>query len=70
MIGADAVGMSTVPEVIVARHAGIECFGVSVITNATGNVEKIETTHEEVKSVGDRVQPKMVALITGILEHL
>lgn len=70
IIGADAVGMSTVPEIIVARHSGIECFGMSVITNSTASPEKIKTNHCEVQDVGDSVQPKMTALFSSIIENM
>ncbi len=69
-IGADAVGMSTVPEVIVAKHAGMECFGMSVITNSTATEAEIKTNHEEVQDVGDRVQPLMTALFKGIVARI
>lgn len=70
VIGADAVGMSTVPEIIVARHSGIECFGISVITNSTASPELIRTDHTEVQNVGDEVQPKMTALIKAIISNM
>ncbi|MBP3419852.1 MAG: purine-nucleoside phosphorylase [Marinifilaceae bacterium] len=70
VIGADAVGMSTVPEIIVARHSGIECFGISVITNSTASPKLIRTDHAEVQNVGDEVQPKMTALIKAIISNM
>lgn len=70
LLGADAVGMSTVPEVIVARHCGIRVFGVSVITNM-GISDGVEiATHEEVQEVGNSVQPRMTLLITQMLERI
>jgi purine-nucleoside phosphorylase len=72
VMGADAVGMSTVPEVVVARHAGIRVMAVSGITNET--IDEIdtdrETTHEEVLETGDIVVPKLTALIRGVLRKL
>lgn len=70
VIGGDAVGMSTVPEVIVARHMGMECFGMSVITNSTASPELIKTNHTEVQDIGNTAQPKMTALFRGIIEKL
>lgn len=65
-IGGDAVGMSTVPEVIVARHGGMNVFGVSVITDLGGFVvEKV--SHEEVQAAAGIAQPKMTAIIKGLL---
>ena len=68
--GGDAVGMSTVPEVIVANHAGMEVFGVSVITDLGGKDIKEVPTHEEVQKAALKAQPNMTALITGILEEI
>lgn len=60
MIGGDAVGMSTVPEVIAARHMGIEVFALSLITNSTNPNQQI--THEEVLTVGKQAAKDMVEL--------
>ena len=70
IIGGDAVGMSTVPEVIVANHAGMEVFGVSVITDLGGKDIKEVPTHEEVQKAALKAQPNMVALITEMLVSL
>ena len=70
IIGGDAVGMSTVPEVIVANHAGIEVFGISVITDLGGKDIKEVPTHEEVQKAALKAQPNMTALITGMLKQL
>lgn len=70
VIGADAVGMSTVPEVIVARHMGMECFGMSVITNSTASPKLIETNHTEVQDVGNSAQPRMTTLFESIIKQL
>lgn len=68
IIGADAVGMSTVPETIVARHGGLRVLGLSGISNvlpAEGIIA--ETTHEEVLEAGRIIVPKMIATIRGVL---
>jgi len=67
VIGGDAVGMSTVPEVIVARHAGMEVFGVSVITDlgVEGIVEV--ATHEEVQKAAQAAQPKMMEIMRELI---
>lgn len=70
IIGGDAVGMSTVPEVIVANHAGMEVFGVSVITDLGGKDIKEVPTHEEVQKAALKAQPNMTALITTMLQSL
>lgn len=69
IIGADAVGMSTVPEVIVANHSGMRVLGVSSITNISilETSSTAETTHEEVLETGKIVVPKLMALLKGIL---
>jgi purine-nucleoside phosphorylase len=68
--GADAVGMSTVPEVIVARHMGITCFAISVITDSGVPGEIKEITHEEVQDVASTVEPKMTLIITELIKGL
>ena len=70
IIGGDAVGMSTVPEIIVARHMGMECFGMSVITNSTASPELIKTNHAEVQDIGNTAQPQMTALFREIIKTL
>ena len=70
IIGGDAVGMSTVPEVIVANHAGMSVFGVSVITDLGGKDVKEVPSHEEVQKAAIKAQPNMVALIKGMLERM
>lgn len=67
VIGGDAVGMSTVPEVIVARHMNMECFGISVITDSGAPGKLVEITHEEVQRVGELAQPKMAEIIRELV---
>lgn len=68
--GVDAVGMSTVPEVIVANHGGQRVLGISGITNSSSLYGEAETTHEEVMETGKILAPKMMELIRGILRAL
>lgn len=70
VIGGDAVGMSTVPEVIVANHAGMTVFGVSVITDLGGKDVKEVPTHEEVQKAAIKAQPVMTSIITKMLTRL
>lgn len=70
IIGGDAVGMSTVPEVIVANHAGMKVFGLSVITDLGGKEIKDVPSHEEVQMAAVKAQPVTTALLTGLLEKL
>jgi purine-nucleoside phosphorylase len=68
LIGADAVGMSTVPETITARHGGLRVLGLSGISNALpGPGVMQETSHAEVLVAGQSIVPKLTALIRGIL---
>jgi purine-nucleoside phosphorylase len=68
--GADAVGMSTVHEVIVARHGGMRVLGLSGISNKANLDGSTVTSHEEVIEAGKVIAPKMEKLITGVLETL
>ena len=70
IIGGDAVGMSTVPEVIVANHAGMKVFGVSVITDLGGKDIAQVPTHEEVQKAAVTAQPVMTAIITEMLARI
>lgn len=67
VIGGDAVGMSTVPEVIVARHAGMRVYGISVITDLGGKDVRQVPTHEEVQMAAENAQPKMLAIIKELV---
>lgn len=66
LFGADAVGMSTVPEVIVAHHQGMRVFGISVITNVPSNATA-ETSHEEVQQAAASAEPKMSELLKRMI---
>ncbi len=68
-LGIDAVGMSTVPEVIVARHGGMRVLGISMISNIA-TPDAPPANHEEVLAAGEAVKPKFTALITRLLEQL
>ncbi len=69
-IGGDAVGMSTVPEVIVANHSGMRCFGISIITDLGVPGKIVEITHEEVQQIGDKAQPLMTEIFQGLVQLL
>ena len=69
-IGADAVGMSTVPEVIVANHAGMNVFGMSIITDLGVPGKIVEVTHQEVQEIGNRVQPLMTLIMTELIKEI
>lgn len=69
VIGGDAVGMSTVPEVIVARHADMRVFGISVITDLGGKDVTEVPTHEEVQKAAVKAQPTVEALVQAMVER-
>lgn len=70
IIGADAVGMSTVPEVIAAHHMGVKCFGVSVITDLGVEGKIVKTTHEDVVRAAEKTSNLLKPLITGLIEAI
>lgn len=70
IIGSDAVGMSTVPEVIAARHMGIPCFGFSIVTDLGVPGKIIEMTHEIVQQVAQKAEPKMTLIIKELIKTL
>jgi len=66
-LGADAVGMSTVPEAIVARHMGLEVLGISCITNMAAGISDEPINHEEVMATGDRVRETFTELLRRVI---
>lgn len=66
--GADAVGMSTVPEVIVANHCGMKVFGMSVITDLGVEGKIVEVSHEDVQRAADAAQPRMTAIMREMIQ--
>ena len=69
ILGADAVGMSTVPEVIVAKHCGIRVFGISVITDLGVEGKIVEVTHEDVQKAADEAQPLMTTIMRELINR-
>jgi purine-nucleoside phosphorylase len=69
-IGADLVGMSTVPETIVANHMGMKVLGISCVTNMAAGVLQQKLVHEEVLEVGARVRDTLVALLKSVVTRL
>jgi len=70
VLGADAVGMSTVPEVIVARHMDIPCFAMSIITDLGVPGKIVEVTHEEVQEVASHAEKKMTIIMKELMKEL
>jgi purine-nucleoside phosphorylase len=69
-LGADLVGMSTVHEVIIARHMGIEVLGLSVVTNMAAGVLDQPINHEEVMEIGKRIEGQFTALLTALVPQI
>jgi purine-nucleoside phosphorylase len=68
-IGGDAVGMSTVPEVIVAKHQGMECFGISIITVVGGPDIAFTVSHEEVLQAAEKAMPNVIKIVKGVVKN-
>ncbi|ABR48679.1 inosine guanosine and xanthosine phosphorylase family [Alkaliphilus metalliredigens QYMF] len=70
ILGADTVGMSTVPEVIVARHAGIKVLGLSCVTDMAIPEELESVSHEQVIAIANKTRPQFISLVKGILNEV
>ncbi|GET26951.1 purine-nucleoside phosphorylase [Prolixibacter sp. NT017] len=70
VLGGDAVGMSTVPEVIVARHMDIDVFGISIVTDSGVPGEIVEISHEEVQEVAMKAEPKLSLIIRELIRQM
>ena len=70
ILGADVIGMSTVPEVIAARHSEMKVFGISIITDSGVPGEIVEISHEEVQKVAMKAEPKMTLILKKLIESI
>jgi purine-nucleoside phosphorylase len=70
ILGGDAVGMSTVPEVIVANHMGLKVFGISIITDSGVPGQIVEISHEEVQMVAGKAEPRMTLILKELIKSL
>jgi purine-nucleoside phosphorylase len=70
ILGADVVGMSTVPEVIVAVHMGLKVFGISIVTDSGVPGEIVEISHEEVQEVAMKAEPKMTLIMKELIQSI
>lgn len=68
-IGGDAVGMSTVPEVIVAKHQGMDVFGISIITDLGGPEISFNVSHEDVLAAADTAMPQVIKIVKGLIKN-
>ncbi|WP_234109289.1 MULTISPECIES: purine-nucleoside phosphorylase [Chryseobacterium] len=68
-IGGDAVGMSTVPEVIVAKHQGMNCFGISIITDVGGPDIAFTVSHDEVLEAANKAMPNVIRVVKGLVKN-
>ena len=70
ILGADAVGMSTVPEVIIANHSGMKVIGVSCMTNMAAGILEQPLNHEEVMETSAKVRKTFIELMTNIIKEI
>ncbi len=70
ILGGDVVGMSTVPEVIVARHMGMKVFGISIVTDSGVPGEIVEISHEEVQEVAMKSEPQMTLILKNLISEI
>jgi purine-nucleoside phosphorylase len=70
LLGGDLVGMSTVPEVIVARHMDLDVFGISIVTDSGVPGEIVEVSHEEVQKVANAAEPKMTLIMKELVQSI
>lgn len=70
LLGGDLVGMSTVPEVIVARHMNLKVFGISIVTDSGVPGEIVEISHEEVQEVAMKAEPKMTLILSELIKSI
>ena len=70
ILGGDIVGMSTIPEVIAARHMGLRIFGISIITDSGVPGEIVEISHEEVQQVAMKAEPKLTLIMKNLIESI
>jgi len=70
LLGGDIIGMSTIPEVIVAKHMGLRIFGISIITDSGVPGRIIEISHEEVQQVAMKAEPEMTFIMKKLIESI
>jgi purine-nucleoside phosphorylase len=69
ILGGDAVGMSTVPEIIVAKHMGMNCFGISIITDMGGPEIAFSVSHDDVLQAAEKATPDVIKIVRGLVKN-